>query len=49
MVDKYYASQSSGSSYYWIGLERSGRTWYWPDGTSVGNGQPSNVNPYAHW
>jgi hypothetical protein len=49
MVERYYVSVSSGSTYYYIGVERVGRLWYWPDGTSAGNGQPSNANPYAHW
>jgi hypothetical protein len=49
MVEKYYASVSSGSTVYYIGLEQVGRLWYWPDGTSAGNGQPGNADPYAHW
>jgi hypothetical protein len=49
MVEKYYVAASSGSTVYYIGLEKVGRLWYWPDGTSAGNGQPSNANPYAHW
>jgi hypothetical protein len=49
MVEKYYVSASSGSTYYYIGLEKVGRLWYWPDGASAGNGAPSNSTPYAHW
>jgi hypothetical protein len=49
MVEKYYVSVSSGSTQYYIGVEKVGRLWYWPDGTSAGNGQPGNSNPYAHW
>ena len=32
-----------------MGLYRSPLYWYWADGTSVGNGDVSNTNPYAHW
>jgi hypothetical protein len=52
MVEQYYLSVSSGSTNYYIGLERPGAVgsnWYLLDGTSVGNGVPSNANPYAHW
>lgn len=52
MVEAYYSSVSSGNSYYYIGLERPGpvgSNWYLSDGTPVGNGIPSNSNPYAHW
>ena len=37
---------------YYIGLEQAGNLWYWPDGTSAGNGEPGNGDdgrPYAHW
>jgi hypothetical protein len=48
-VEGYYLSVASGSTYYYIGLEKAGNVWYMYDGTSVGNGVPSNSNPYAHW
>ncbi len=35
--------------YYWIGLRKSGVTYWRPDGTSAGNGAVSNANPYAHF
>jgi hypothetical protein len=34
---------------YWMGIQQIGRTWFMLDGTVVGNGEPSNANPYAHW
>ena len=37
--------------YYWIGVE-AGTSYQWvlADGSgSVGNGQPSNGAPHAHW
>ena len=52
MVEKYYLSVSSGNPYYYIGLEKKGNLWYWYDGNTAGNGQPSygnDSNPYAHW
>ncbi len=49
MVENYYSSVSSGSTTYYIGLEKVGNQWYWYDGSSAGNGQPGNANPYAHW
>jgi hypothetical protein len=52
MVESYYASVSSGNAFYYIGLERPGpvgSNWYFLDGTYVGNGVPSNSDPYAHW
>jgi hypothetical protein len=34
----------------WLGVHPgAGGQWYLPDGTHVGNGQPSNEAPYAHW
>ncbi len=48
-LESYYTSVSSGSTYYYIGLEKVGNQWYMYDGSSAGNGQPSNANPYAHW
>ncbi len=48
-LESYYTSASSGNGYYYIGLEKVGNLWYWYDGSSAGNGQPSNANPYAHW
>ena len=49
VMENYYSSVSSGNAYYYIGLEKVGNLWYWYDGASAGNGQPSNANPYAHW
>jgi hypothetical protein len=36
---------------YWLGVEAgSGYRWMLADGSgSVGNGQPSNAAPHAHW
>ena len=50
-VESYYTSAvgSIGHIGYYIGLEKVGNVWYWYDGTSAGNGQVSNANPYAHW
>lgn len=36
-------------SYYWTGLVKQGTLFYWPDGTVVNSGAPSNANPYAHF
>jgi hypothetical protein len=34
----------------WLGVyPGAGQQWYLADGTLVGNGQPSNAAPYAHW
>jgi hypothetical protein len=34
----------------WLGIRLGGRQqWYLLDGSMVGNGQPSNAEPYAHW
>ncbi len=34
----------------WLGVRLGGRQqWYLLDGDMVGNGQPSNAEPYAHW
>lgn len=33
------------SSYYWLGLEKSGVIYHWLDGTNAGNGMVSNANP----
>ena len=49
VIESYYVSVSSGSTTYYIGLEKIGNVWYGYDGTSAGNGQPSNADPYAHW
>ena len=52
MVEKYYLSVSSFTTIYYIGLEKQGNLWYWYDGNTAGNGQPSYGNgtsPYAHW
>lgn len=38
---------SIGLETYWTGLERLGNLHYWPDGTSIGNGVPSDTNPYG--
>ena len=39
------------SSYYWLGLERDysavNSVYMWPDGTSVGSGYVSNVDPVS--
>lgn len=35
-------------NHYWMGMQLSGSTWYLLDGTVLGNGAPSNANPYAH-
>jgi hypothetical protein len=40
-------NKSSLLETYWTGLERSGNVHYWQDGTSIGNGVPSNTNPYG--
>jgi hypothetical protein len=34
--------------HYWMGMLLVGRVWYLVDGTPLGNGAPSNANPYAH-
>jgi hypothetical protein len=36
---------------YWIGVELQGSQWVLLDASaaSVGDGRPSNSNPYAHW
>jgi hypothetical protein len=38
-------------STYYIGLARNTSTflYVWLDGSSIGNGAVSNMNPYAHW
>ena len=36
-------------SIYWTGLTQQSNLYYWPDGTSAGNGLTSNANPYAHF
>jgi hypothetical protein len=34
----------------WLGVRLGGRQqWYLLDGSLVGNGEPSNADPYAHW
>jgi hypothetical protein len=34
----------------WLGVHPSaGAQWFLADGTHIGNGQPSNSAPYAHW
>jgi hypothetical protein len=48
-VESWFYAISTSINYFYIGLEKVGRLWYWPDGSSAGNGQPSNANPYAHW
>ncbi len=40
------ALPSSGA---FIGVELSGQKWFLADGTAIGDGSPSNSNPYAHW
>jgi hypothetical protein len=46
-------AQSTGQlqSYYYLGISLNEDTqqWTWLDGTTAGNGQVSNANPYAHW
>jgi hypothetical protein len=38
------------SSNIWLGVRPGARQqWYLLDGTLVGNGEPSNTDPYAHW
>jgi hypothetical protein len=38
------------TSNIWLGVRPGGRQqWYLADGTLVGNGEPSNTDPYAHW
>jgi hypothetical protein len=38
------------STIYWIGVELvAQRQWVMADGTPVGNGVPSDADPYAHW
>lgn len=52
MVEQYYVSVNPGLSYWYIGLERPGpvgSNFYGLDGTNMGNGIPSNANPYVHW
>jgi hypothetical protein len=40
----------SQSSDIWLGVHLgAGGQWYLADGSLVGNGQPSNADPYAHW
>jgi hypothetical protein len=40
----------SKSTNIWLGVyPGAGQQWYLADGTLVGNGQPSNAAPYAHW
>jgi hypothetical protein len=34
----------------WLGIRPGSRQqWYLYDGSLVGNGEPSNTDPYAHW
>jgi hypothetical protein len=40
-------NRSSTLQTYWTGLQRVGNNHYWQDGTSIGNGVPSNTNPYG--
>lgn len=52
MVESYFSSALASFINYYIGLERPGPVgspWYLSDGTPVGNGLPSNSDPYAHW
>jgi hypothetical protein len=52
MIETYYKSVNPSFTFYYIGLDRPGgpgSNWYLLDGTNVGNGVPSNANPYAHW
>ena len=48
-MEGYYLSVSSGSTTYYIGLEKAGHLWYLADGTFIGPAVPSNSDPYAHW
>ncbi len=34
-------------SYYWTGLIKQGNLFYWPDGTTAGNGITSNADPVS--
>jgi hypothetical protein len=44
-VERRFTDTGALSSYYWIGLEKSGNMYYWQDGTPVNNGFTSNANP----
>jgi hypothetical protein len=51
-VERYFygsGSTSAMAATYWLGLEKSGVTYYWLDGKNAGNGMVSNANPYAHF
>jgi hypothetical protein len=42
------AINTLSTNHYWMGMQLAGSTWYLLDGTVLGNGAPSNANPYAH-
>jgi hypothetical protein len=49
-VELFFKGTRALRSLYWIGLERSGNTYYWlGDGTRVNNGNVSDADPYAHF
>jgi hypothetical protein len=43
------AATGALSSFYWLGLEKGGVNYWWPDATTAGTGAVSNANPYAHF
>lgn len=44
-------STSGLAVYYYLGisLDQDTQQWTWLDGTTAGNGEVSNADPYGHW
>ena len=50
-VEQYFKATAklAATAIYWLGLYKTGESFFWADGTYVGNGEVSEEPIYAHW
>ena len=50
-VEQYFKATAklAATAIYWLGLYKTGDSFFWADGTFVGNGEVSEEPIYAHW